>query len=158
MITLELDPAFQLALRAAVSAGLAVAVAELLSMHYPIYAMVGAVIVSDLSPAETRRLALRRLLGSMLGALVGATFSHFLPPSAWAVGLSILVAMVLSALLHLQGAAKIVGYVCAIIVLGHSDDPWSYGLHRLLETLLGVGIAMLVSLVPKLIRQDEPKP
>jgi uncharacterized membrane protein YgaE (UPF0421/DUF939 family) len=144
-------------LRAAISAGLAVAIAELLGMHYPIYAMVGAVIVSDLSPTETRRLALRRLLGSMLGAVVGATFSYFLPPSAWAVGLSILVAMMLSALLHLQGAARIVGYVCAIIVLGHSDDPWFYGMHRMLETVLGVMVAMLVSLVPKLLRQDEPK-
>ena len=38
--------------------------------------------------------------------------SHSLPTTSWAVGLSVLVAMFLSHLLHLQGPAKVTGYVC----------------------------------------------
>ena len=49
-------PAFRLSVRAALSAGLAVAIAELVRLPYPIYALIGAVIVSDLSPAKTRQL------------------------------------------------------------------------------------------------------
>jgi uncharacterized membrane protein YgaE (UPF0421/DUF939 family) len=49
-------------------AGLAVAIAELLRLQYPLYALIGAVIVSDLSPSQTRQLGLRRLAGSALGA------------------------------------------------------------------------------------------
>ena len=152
-----LTPALQLSLRAAVSAGLAVAIARLLRFQSPLYAMIAAVIVSDLSPSKTQQLGLQRLAGSVLGAAVGAAISHFLPPAAWAIGPSVLIAMFLSHLLHLQGAAKLTGYLCGIVVLGHSDHAWSYGLYRLIETLLGIGMAVLVSFVPKLLHTDQTK-
>jgi uncharacterized membrane protein YgaE (UPF0421/DUF939 family) len=152
-----LTPAFQLSLRAAVSAGLAVAIAELLRLQYPLYALIGAVIVSDLSPSQTRQLGLRRLAGSVLGATIGAAISQLLPSAPWAIGLSVLSAMFLSHLLHLEGAAKITGYVCGIVVLDHGAQPWSYALYRLIETILGVGMAILVSLVPKLLPTNQTK-
>jgi uncharacterized membrane protein YgaE (UPF0421/DUF939 family) len=151
-----LIPALQLSIRAALAAGVAVAIAELFRLQYPLYAMIGAVIVSDLSPSKTRELGLQRLAGSALGAAVGAAFSQFLAPAAWAIGVSVMVAMFLSHLLHLQAAAKLSGYVCAIVLLGYSDNAWSYAFHRLIETVLGVGMAVLVSFVPKLIH-IEPK-
>jgi len=122
-----LIPALQLSIRAALSAGLAVAIAELLRLQYPLYALIGAVIVSDLSPSQTQQLGLRRLAGSALGATVGSAISYFLPSSPRAIGLSVLVAMFLSHLLHLQGAAKLTGYVCGIVMLGHTGDAWSHG-------------------------------
>jgi uncharacterized membrane protein YgaE (UPF0421/DUF939 family) len=154
----SLTPALQLSIRAALSAGLAVAIAELLRLEYPLYALIGAVIVSDLSPSQTRQLGLRRLAGSALGAAVGAAISYLLPSVPWAIGLSVLVGMFLSHLLHLQGAAKLTGYVCGIVVLGHGGHAWSYALYRLTETILGIGMAVVVSLVPKLIPIDKSKP
>ena len=136
---------------------MAVGIAQLLRLQYPLYALVGAVIVTDLSPSETRRLGLQRLAGTLLGATAGALVSEILPPYAWVVGLSILAAMFLSHLLHLEGAAKITGYVCGIVVLNHGDHPWSYALYRLVETLVGVGMGLLVSVVPKLIPVEKFK-
>lgn len=150
-------PAIQLSLRAAIAAGLAVAIAKLLRFQAPLYAMIGAVIVSDLSPAKTRQLGFQRLAGSVLGAAVGAALSQFLPPAAWAIGLSVLIAMFLGHLLRLQGAAKLTGYLCGIVLLGHGGDAWSYGFYRLIETVLGIGMALLVSFVPKLVHLQEPK-
>jgi uncharacterized membrane protein YgaE (UPF0421/DUF939 family) len=145
-------PPLQLSTRAALAAGAAVEFAKLLQLQYPIYALIGAVIVTDLSPSQTQRLALRPLAGTVVGAMVGATFSSFLQQGTLIIGVSILVAMFLSHLFRLETAATIAGYVCGIVVLDHGRDPWVYALHRLVETVLGIGTAVLVSLVPKLIR------
>ncbi len=147
--------ALQLSVRAGVAAGLAVGVAQLLELPYPIYALVGAVIVTDLEPTETRKLAVQRLAGTVLGATVGAALSQWLPSGPLAIGFSIMLGMLLSHMLHLTGAAKVTGYVCAIVVIDHNDLPWIYAMWRLLETVLGISIALLVSFVPKLLHAEK---
>ncbi len=145
-------------IRAALAAGLSVEIAQLVGLQYPIYALIAAVIVTDRSSARTRQLALPRLAGTVLGAMLGAAINPLLQPGPWGVGLSIVAAMFASHLLRLQDAAKVAGYVCGIVVLSHGDHPWLYGAHRIAETGLGIVLAVLVSLVPTLIPNDKPKP
>ncbi len=155
MIQAKTIAGLQLALRAGTAAGLSVALADLLGLEYPIYAMIAAVIVTDLSPAESRRLGMRRLAATIVGAVLGAALSALLPHSAFSVGAGIVVAMAASVALQSGGAvARVAGYICGVVLLTHSGDPWLYAALRFVETALGVGVAWLVSLVPKLV---EPK-
>jgi len=147
--------ALQVSVRAATAAGLAVALAQVLRLEFPIYAMIGAVIVTDLSAARTRQLAVTRMVGTILGAVFGAAISplgaiHDI--GAIVVGAGIFAAMFTSHLLRIKDSAKVAGYVCGVVLLTHSDHPWSYALYRGLETGLGIGAAFAVGMVPKLLK------
>lgn len=145
----------QLAIRAALAAGLSVAAAQLLSLPYPIYAMISAVLVTDLTAAETRKLALPRLAATVAGTLLGATINSVLPTSLWTVVFGILGAMLLSDLLRLRNAAKVAGYICGVVLIDHGEQPWFYAFVRMVETLVGLGVAVLISLLPKLVPSDR---
>jgi uncharacterized membrane protein YgaE (UPF0421/DUF939 family) len=147
--------ALRLSIRASLAAGLAVAIAQFVGLKFPLYALIAAVIVTDVSAGQTRQHALPRLAGTVVGATLGATINTLLQPGPWVVGLGILAAMFISHLLGLPAAAKLAGYVCGIVVLSHGDHPWSYALYRVMETVLGIGLAVIVSLVPKLIPIEE---
>ncbi len=148
-------PEIVLALRAAFGSGLSVALAQVCKLEYPIYALIAAVIVTDFSSVKTRELGLQRIAGTVVGATCGAVLQSILQPSAWAIGVGILVAMLICNFSSVRGGAKIAGYICGIVMLAHGPKPWSYALFRLIETGLGIGVAWLISLVPSLVRINE---
>jgi uncharacterized membrane protein YgaE (UPF0421/DUF939 family) len=150
---------FQLALRASLAAGLSLAIAQFLGLQFPIYALIAAIIVTDLSPAESIRLGWHRLTATIIGAVCGATLSMVLPASSWAIGISILVAMLSCHLLRIPEVVRVAAYTSAIVAFSYGVDPWHYAFYRLIETALGICVAWSISHVPKLIRaetKDQP--
>jgi uncharacterized membrane protein YgaE (UPF0421/DUF939 family) len=141
----------QLSIRAALAASASVGVAHLLDLPLPMYAMIAAIVVSDLSPERTRRQSLSRIAGTIVGAAVGGAATAWLPPGAASVALAVMLSLSACFLLRVGGGAKISGIVSGLIVLEFSSDPWSFALARLIETLLGVVAAIVVSFVPMLI-------
>ena len=153
--------ALQVGTRAGAAAGIAVALAQVLRLDFPIYAMIAAIIVTDLSPARTRQLGLQRLLGTIVGATIGAAVSiliaNFNRFGPLAIGIGVLISILISHACGIKEAAKLTGYVCAIVLLSHHDRPWTYAFYRLIETVLGIAVAVGVSLIPKLLRVSEPQ-
>ena len=145
----------QLSIRAALAAALAYWAATLFQSGYAIYALVAAVIVTDLSAESSRNLAWQRFAGTLVGALASAAMTYVIPVRPIALGVGILVAMLVSHLVRVGAAAKVSGYVAAIVLAAHGDDPWRYAVMRAFETSLGIGAALLVSFLPKLVRDRD---
>lgn len=145
----------QLAVRASVAAAVSLLAADLLDLQYPIYAFIAAVIVTDLEPGQTRELGMRRILSTVIGAATGAALAFLLPPGPVSIGVAIFAAMMLGNLMQVRGGAKVAGYICGIVLLDHSSQPWIYAIHRLAETLIGVAVAWAVSYVPKLLGREK---
>ena len=55
----------------------------------------------------------------------------------------------------MNDGAKVAGYICGIVVVAHGTHPWSYAVLRFTETVLGIGVAWLISFVPKVIQIVE---
>jgi len=134
---------------------LAFSIAQALKLDYPIFALAAAVIATDLTPARSRELGFRRLVATAIGGLSGAVAASLGLVGIWAVGPSILIAMLICQGVGAYEGARMAGYICGIIVLLDSgDSPWHYAFFRTAETALGVLLAWSISYVPKLLRGD----
>lgn len=149
--------ALQVSTRASVAAAFALFLARQLSLQSPVYALIAAIIVTDLSPATTRGLALHRLVGTLVGATLGAAISVTapIPQAALTVGFAVVAAMLICHLLRIPAAARLAGYVCAIVLVNFNDRPWSYAAYRCVETVLGITTAVCVCFIPKLIEVER---
>ena len=72
------------------------------------------------------------------------------------MALAVVGAMLISHLVGIPAAARLAGYVCAIVLLNFNDRPWTYAAYRSVETILGIATAVAVSIVPKLLKVDGP--
>ena len=136
-----------LGVRAALASCAAVAIAQSLHLTYPLYAVVAAVIVTDVSSEKTQQSGVQRLLGTALGSLAGPLFvlgfGHSLPVVGAAIAALIFVCYVVG----YTEASKLAGYVAGLVVLDHSNAPWDYARDRFVETSLGIVLAIVVSLL-----------
>jgi uncharacterized membrane protein YgaE (UPF0421/DUF939 family) len=146
-----------LAIRAALGATTAYAIATSLGLQHPIYALVAAIIGTEYVSKETTRLGFQQLVATAFGAISGTLIRTMFPPSAASAGLGILLSVLACYMTIQEGAkvAKIAGYVTAIIILDEEQRPFAHGLFRFIEIALGIGVAWLISLMPRLIRMGE---
>jgi len=151
------SPAYglQIGLRAAIASLLAAWTALRLGMDYPIYAVIAAIVVTDASPEVTRRTGLLRLVGNVIGAILGGGIGTFLGHSPLVMAGGVLVSIVLCELTGLREAAKITGYITGIVILFHGDSPWVYATDRFIETSLGLGFAILVGLLMEAVMKIQ---
>jgi len=149
----HLQPA-QVAIRCAIGAAAATAIAQVLKLDFPVFAMLAAVISTDLTPLQGRLLGLRRLFATVIGAVAGMLFSAILPPTAWSAGIGILCTMFVTQQLNVRSGAKVAAYICAVIVLHYGSASGYYAFYRFTETALGISIAWLFVFVPLLFTNE----
>jgi uncharacterized membrane protein YccC len=138
----------RLAIHAAKTA-LAAALCWWLAHHFGLpdgyWGSISAVIVLQSNVGSTVTASRDRLLGTLIGAALGFSFSLFgaLP---WNYVLAVLVAILVCGLLGLRSSSRLAGVTVTIIMLVHQTGPrWSLPLDRVIEVVLGIVVALAVS-------------
>jgi hypothetical protein len=142
-------------LKMGVATGLSYAVSHSVSDSYSIWAVVSAVVAMQLNVAESLQAALGRIGGTAAGAAMGVALLLCAPHTYTWMGVAVVVIAVLCGYLarFTTQAASIA--IAAIVVLltgaAHMASGGAasvtFGLMRLLEIVIGVGSAVLVSLL-----------
>ncbi len=135
----------KLAFKTAVAATIAFVVAQLLHLEYPFYAVIAAIIVMSSTSGSTLKLGIQRIIGTVIGVFIGVLFVILFGANPYSLGGSIFVAILFCSYYKLNEAAKLSAYVSAIVLLNHGQSPWLYAGERFSETLIGIGVALLVN-------------
>ena len=135
----------KMAFKMAIASAISLEIAQALRWEYPFYAVIAAIIVMSSTHGSTLLLGIQRIIGTVIGAMGGAIFAVALGSNFWSLGISVFLTIFLASYWKFNEAAKLAGYVSAIVILSHSQSPWLYAWGRFLETLLGIGVALLVN-------------
>ncbi|WP_017416264.1 FUSC family protein [Clostridium tunisiense] len=112
----------------------------------PFYSCIAAVSTLQTSIQSSFVVGRDRMVGSAIGAFFGVIFSYFGQNSSFFTALALLCAIYTITLLNSKGAVNIACIVViAIMVDPTVTSPIQSGIERLLQTLLGIVIAVIVN-------------
>jgi uncharacterized membrane protein YccC len=106
---------------------------------------ISSIIVLQSNFGSTISASRDRLLGTLIGALLGFSFSLFgtLP---WNYLLAVLAAVIVCGLLGLRSSSRLAGVTITIVMLVQkTGSHWTVALDRVMEVFLGIMVALAVS-------------
>jgi uncharacterized membrane protein YccC len=138
-----------LASKTAFAAGVCYGIAQLAGLQDGYWGSISAIIVLQSNVGSTVNASRDRLLGTLIGAAVGALFL-LAGAGLWIYLLAVVVAMVTCSLLGLKNSSRLAGVTVTILMLVHRPQPgtsvdWTLPLHRVLEVMLGIVVALAIS-------------
>jgi len=136
-----------LALKTALAAGLCYWLATLAGLQDGYWGSISAIIVLQSNVGSTVTASRDRLIGTLIGAGFGAVFS-FVGTGIWPYLAAVVISMVTCSLLGLKNSSRLAGVTVTILMLVHrTGSNWTLPMHRVLEVLLGIVVALAISAV-----------
>jgi uncharacterized membrane protein YccC len=133
------------AAKTALAAGLCWWLAMQFGLHDGYWGAISAIIVLQSNFGSTITASRDRILGTMIGAVIGFSFSLFwtLP---WNYVLALLVAVFICGLLGFRSSSRLAGVTITIVMLvGNATSHWRVALDRVGQVVLGIVVALLVA-------------
>ena len=133
------------AVRTGMAAAASLAVARLFDMPEAYWAPITTLIVMQSTLGAAWAISKQRLIGTALGAAMGALMVNYFDRGIIAFGLAIFALGLICGIFRLdQAAYKFAGITLAIVMLiVRADAIWITGIHRFLEVSLGIAVALL---------------
>ncbi len=132
------------AAKTALAAGLCWWLASRLGLHDGYWGAISAIIVLQSNFGATITASRDRVLGTLIGALFGFSFS-LLGTVPWNYILAVFAAIVICGLLGFRSSSRLAGVTITIIMLVQSSSHWTLALTRVGQVLFGILVAVAVS-------------
>jgi uncharacterized membrane protein YccC len=134
-----------LAIKTAMAAGICYWAARLVGLQDGYWGSISSIIVLQSNVGSTVTASRDRLIGTLIGAAFGAVFT-LLGEGLWVYLLAVVAAMVACSLLGLKNSSRLAAVTVTILMLVHrTGSNWTLPLHRVLEVLLGIVVALGIS-------------
>jgi uncharacterized membrane protein YgaE (UPF0421/DUF939 family) len=141
-----------LCFRTATAAVLALAVAQLLDVPLPLWSVLTAVIVTQMSVGKPSQAAFEYLLGTCGGAIYAGAIGTLVPHDneillLGALAITVAPLSLLASIMPNFGAAPFTGVLVLLAPTIIHLGPIASAFYRLIEVALGAGVALIVSLL-----------
>jgi uncharacterized membrane protein YccC len=133
--------------RATVAAVASALLARLLNLPEFYWAPISTIVIL-LSTINPLTMAWQRFAGTALGAVLGALIATYLPPNWLVYGAGMFVCGIFCALLRIGSAYRFAAITLTLVLLvAHTQSPWTVAAHRFVEVSLGIAVALVVTVV-----------
>ncbi len=132
-----------------IKTGLAVAIglliADLFNIQGPLFVGIGAISTMQSSVSQSFVMGKNRMLGTVMGAIVALLFALYLPRNPFFLGLGIIIVIHILNLLDWKKSISLSAIVFLAVSNNHGLAMAPYATSRVLDTFIGIVIAVLVN-------------
>jgi uncharacterized membrane protein YgaE (UPF0421/DUF939 family) len=120
--------------------------ARFLRLPQGYWAVISSFIVLQSNVAATLSAARDRLIGTAIGAVMGALFVRYVGAQPWWLGLAVILTVLLCQGLGLEDSYRLACVTVAIVMLiSSAHSAWITAGYRFLEVSLGIIVAVVVA-------------
>ena len=142
------DLPLELAIKMGLAAGIGLFVAHLLDLKFPVYVLLAVVTVVDTGAVGSWLLAGYRMVGSVIGVLLAVLVVQRWSVTPLSAGIVMGGIVVLCSALGARHSMRLAALVFAVGITEFSSEVDSWAGNRLVATLVGAVITIVVSVVP----------
>ncbi|SET01986.1 Uncharacterized membrane protein YgaE, UPF0421/DUF939 family [Natronincola peptidivorans] len=132
-------------IKTGIAVTLSLLVSNILGIESPFYAAIAAIIVMQPTVSDSWKIGVNRLLGTMIGAAVGVAFVSISPGNPLLGGVGVIVLILATNKLNWKESISMGGVVFVGIFINAEGGYLNYALHRLLDTSVGIIVAVVVN-------------
>lgn len=142
--------------RTAIAATICWWLAARLGLHDGYWGAISAIIVLQSNVGATIQASRDRILGTIIGAVMGFACTLF-GTVPWNYILAVFLAVLVCGLLGFRNSSRLAGVTVTIVMLVQSNSPRAVALDRVIQVVLGIMVAVAVTLLifPRHARQAD---
>lgn len=133
-------------LKTALAVFICMIISKVLKLEYPFFVVIAAIISMENSVTNSFKAGKNRMLGTLIGAVIGLICALIRPGSALLCGIGMVGVIYCCNFLKWRKPIPIAGIVfIAVMVSIKGKNPFFYSINRMFDTLIGIVVAVAVN-------------